>query len=197
MLVYSNLAASSPVYSESGTGIPASFETANFFAPSATVDLTRVLLPLALSAGSASSVSVSLYANAGSAPALSPLASGVLSYSASGLSEVTFAPGTSLVVGSTYWIGVASGSGTSVTWKDATPAAVVSEPYRDTSGAAAWQANIGDKGAFQVYGTAPVPLPAAAWLLISGVGALGAIGRRSASRGAGDSAAPKLASSGR
>jgi hypothetical protein len=39
---------------------------------------------------------------------------------------------------------------------------------------------------------APVPLPAAAWLLISGIGALGAIGRKSGLRGVGNSLALKL-----
>lgn len=174
-VVFSNLEPTPPYYAGSGTGIPSGFETANFFAPSATVDLTRVLLPLTLSSGTPSSLSVSVYSANGSSPAQTPLATGTLSYSASGLSEVVFSSGTALLSGTTYWIGVASGLGTTVSWWDTLNSLSASEPFRLTADPAVWQSNTGGKGAFEVYGTTPVPLPAAVWLLLSGLGGLGAL----------------------
>lgn len=178
LLVFNSIAASQPFYSGAGTGIPAGFESANFFVPNQTVELTRVLLPLSLANGSGSSLAVSLYSSDGTAPSGTAFAAGILSYSASGLSEVTFSPGTVLQAGSTYWLGVASGLGTTVTWNDAIPTAVVSEPYRNTLGSGTWTANTGDQGAFAVYGVTPVPLPAAGWLFLTGAGGLGAFLRR-------------------
>ena len=82
-----------------------------------------------------------------------------------------------LSAGTTYWILATTTTNTFVGWQQNNTGDTGARAYSN-DGIPTWSVDTQPRSAFAVNATTPVPLPAAAWLLLSGLGGLGALARR-------------------
>lgn len=157
------------------------YEQANFFIPSTSGTLLSVEAAIRLSYASGNQITLTLWEDNAGSPGSSSIASATLT------GQAVAPPGSillfnitspvTLTAGLKYWVSLSGGNDTAFVWMDSLVSPSASEPYRQNSGA--WLANDGTPGAFRVtVDPSPVPLPAAAWLMLSGLGGLMFVGRR-------------------